>query len=227
MPTFYEKLVWANGDGAGLRVSDTEIGRIGVLICGENTNPLARYALMAQGEQIHISTYPPVWPTRRAGDGDNYDLEQAIRIRAGAHSFEAKVFNIVASTPYDASARAVMVSLGPEALAALDASPRAVSMIIGPTGLPISAVQSADEGIVYGDIDLARCVEPKRFHDVVGYYNRFDIFKLTIDRSANRPARFEDEEIAPMPSDAPNRMPAPTADVPPESANPAVASRRQ
>ena len=64
VPTFYEKLIWANGDGAGLQVSDTEIGRLGMLICGENTNPLARYSLIAQGEQIHVSSYPPVWPTR-------------------------------------------------------------------------------------------------------------------------------------------------------------------
>lgn len=46
VPTFYEKLVWANGDARGLRVTATEIGRVGMLICGENTNPLARYALM-------------------------------------------------------------------------------------------------------------------------------------------------------------------------------------
>ena len=56
VPTFFEKLVWANGDGRGLRVVATEIGRLGMLICGENTNPLARFALMAQGEQVHMSS---------------------------------------------------------------------------------------------------------------------------------------------------------------------------
>ena len=58
-PTFYEKLVWAPGDGAGLRVSETRLGRLGALICGENTNPLARYSLIAQGEQgscVYLST---------------------------------------------------------------------------------------------------------------------------------------------------------------------------
>jgi predicted amidohydrolase len=64
VPTYYEKLIWANGDGNGLRVSATELGRLGMLICGENTNPLARFALLAEGEQVHISSYPPVWPTR-------------------------------------------------------------------------------------------------------------------------------------------------------------------
>ena len=97
VPTFFEKLVWANGDGAGLRVCETRLGRIGMLICGENTNPLARYTLMAQGEQVHISTYPPVWPTKDPKTGGNYDLAGAIRIRAGAHAFEAKAFNVVVS----------------------------------------------------------------------------------------------------------------------------------
>ena len=82
VPTFYEKLVWANGDGAGLRVSDTPIGKIGMLICGENTNPLARYSLIAQGEQIHISSYPPVWPTRPSNEPGRYDLASAIRIQS-------------------------------------------------------------------------------------------------------------------------------------------------
>ena len=63
VPTFYEKLVWAPGDGSGLQVSETRLGRMGMLICGENTNPLARFALLAQGEQLHLSTYPPLWPT--------------------------------------------------------------------------------------------------------------------------------------------------------------------
>ena len=67
MLTFFEKLTWSPGVGHGLVVSLTPFGKIGTLICGENTNPLARYSLMAQGEQIHISSWPPVWPTRHSG----------------------------------------------------------------------------------------------------------------------------------------------------------------
>jgi nitrilase len=44
VPTWAEKLTWANGDASGLVVSKCPIGRIGVLICDENTNPLARFA---------------------------------------------------------------------------------------------------------------------------------------------------------------------------------------
>jgi len=200
VPTFWEKLTWANGDGAGLRVCETRLARIGVLICGENTNPLARYTLMAQGEQVHVSTYPPVWPTRDPRGGGNYDLAAAIRIRAGAHAFEAKAFNIVASGFMDDAMRDELARLGREAVQILDESPRAVSMVIDPTGEPVGDVLSGREGLLYASIDTRACVEPKQFHDVVGYYNRFDVFQLTVDRVRQRPVSFRETEAAPPPT---------------------------
>ncbi len=190
VPTFWEKLTWANGDGAGLRVVETRLGRLGALICGENTNPLARYTLMAEGEQVHVSTYPPVWPTRDPRTGGNYDLAAAIRIRAGAHAFEAKCFNIVASGFMDTAMRDALSSLTPDAARILDASPRSVSVVLGPTGEPVSETLRDAEGLLYADLDLAACVEPKQFHDVVGGYNRFDVFRLTVDRTRLRPIHF-------------------------------------
>jgi nitrilase len=190
VPTFYEKLVWANGDGRGLRVVETEVGRIGMLICGENTNPLARYSLMAQGEQVHVSSYPPTWPTRPSTDAGGYDLRRAIEIRAGAHAFEAKAFNVVASGYMDLAMRDALASANPDMLDMLEGAPRAISMVLDPTGEVISDVLSDNEGIAYAEIDIARCVEPKQFHDVVGYYNRFDVFKLTVDQSPRDPATF-------------------------------------
>ncbi len=197
VPTFYEKLIWANGDGAGLRVCDTRIGRIGALICGENTNPLARYSLMAQGEQVHISSYPPVWPTRDPGGGGNYDLESAIRIRAGAHAFEAKVFNIVASGFMDPKMRARLSVMDGGIAEMLDRTPRGISVVIGPDGEPVSPALKETEGILYQDIDINHCVEPKQFHDVVGYYNRFDIFDLKVNRTRLRPVSFAGDTCAP------------------------------
>ncbi len=207
VPTFWEKLTWANGDGAGLRVSETPLGRVGALICGENTNPLARYALMAQGEQIHISTYPPVWPTRDPRGGGNYDLAQAIRIRAGAHAFEAKAFTIVASGFMDRAMRQELSAIGPDAAAILDASPRAVSMVIGPTGDLVGSALQDSEGLLYADIDTAACVEPKQFHDVVGYYNRFDVFALTVNRARQRPIAFAERPPEPAALGAPEESP--------------------
>src|ERR1700744_2825888 len=57
-PTFHERMIWGQGDGSGLKVVDSAVGRIGALACWEHYNPLARYALMAQHEQIHIAQFP-------------------------------------------------------------------------------------------------------------------------------------------------------------------------
>lgn len=190
VPTFYEKLIWAPGDGGGLRVCETRVGRLGMLICGENTNPLARYTLLAQGEQLHLATYPPLWPTHDPASTENYDLKQAILIRAGAHSFEGKLFSIVASGYLDKSARDRLAARDTEAGRILDGSPRGISVVVGPAGTPVSEIVQDDERILYADIDLSRCVEPKQFHDVVGGYNRFDIFNLIVNRTAQRPITF-------------------------------------
>ncbi len=191
VPTFYEKLVWAAGDGAGLRAPNTRIGRLGMLICGENTNPLARYTLMAQGEQVHMSTYPPTWPTHDPGSSDNYDIEHAIKIRAGVHAFEAKAFNVVSSAFLDKDTRDLLAARDPDAGRILDGSPKGVSVVMGPDGKPVSETLKDSEGLLYANIDLSACVEPKQYHDVVGGYNRFDIFNLTVDRTAHRPVSFE------------------------------------
>lgn len=201
VPTFWEKLVWSNGDGAGLRVCETVLGRIGMLICGENTNPLARFALMAQGEQVHVSSFPPAWPASDPGEEGHYNIADAIRIRVGNHSFEGKLFNVVSAGFLDKRSRDALVKNEPEIGRLLDNSPRGVSMVIGPTGETVSQTMCEEEGIVYAEIGLAGAVELKQLHDVVGYYNRFDIFKLTVDRSANRPVVFEDLDTADEPAE--------------------------
>lgn len=196
VPTYWEKLTWTPGDGRGLRVVDTPVGRVGALVCGENTNPLARYSLMAQGEQVHVASYSPCWPTHPAGSTERYDLASAIRIRSGAHSFEAKCFTIVASGFFSDEAAALVSRGEPAARALIDSAPRAVSTIIGPTGDVLSDTLQDEEGIVYADVDLADCIVPKQFHDVVGYYNRFDVFQLHVNRCALEPALFHDQSPA-------------------------------
>ncbi|WP_459708784.1 carbon-nitrogen hydrolase family protein, partial [Paraburkholderia sp. 2C] len=149
VPTFYEKLVWAAGDGAGLHVADTRIGRIGGLICGENTNPLARYSLIAQGEQIHISSWPALWPTRRPISGGNFDNVSANRLRAGAHSFEAKAFGIICAGYMDNEMRDFLVARDPAAAAVLDGSSRAMTLFVDPTGAPVGDSLCDEDGIAY------------------------------------------------------------------------------
>jgi aliphatic nitrilase len=191
VPTFYEKLAWNPGDGDGLRIADTRLGRLGALICGENTNPLARFALMAQGEQVHISSYPPVWPTRPPEQGGNYDNRAANRIRAAAHCFEAKCFGVVAAGVLDHVARADLAAGDAEAAAVLEQSPVAASFFLDPAGALIGE-ERVEEGLAYAELDLAACIEPKRFHDVAAGYNRFDVFDLTVHRRRLEPVSFED-----------------------------------
>jgi len=192
VPTFFEKLIWANGDANGLRVVNTPIGKIGALICGENTNPLARFALMAEGEQIHISSYPPTWPTHDSNEKNRYDLASSIRIRAGGHSFEGKVFNVVASSRIDQTTLDELSELGPEVARIITESPQGISVIIGPDGMPIAETQAEEDVILSATVDLDALVVPKQFHDVVGYYNRFDIFQLNVNRSEMAGVHFDD-----------------------------------
>ncbi len=190
VPTHYEKMSWANGDGAGLRVLETRLGRLGMLVCGENTNPLARFTMMAQGEQVHISTWPPIYPYKDPDEGVNYPLNDSIYIRVRSYSFEAKSFNIGVASFMDKAMKDELVKLHKDAARLLDCSTRGVTMVTGPNG-EIRGELTDSEGILYVDLDLADCVEPKQVHDIVGYYNRFDVFKLTVNRTAHRPVSFE------------------------------------
>ncbi|WVQ96927.1 hypothetical protein IAU59_004035 [Kwoniella sp. CBS 9459] len=194
VPTYFEKLTWAPGDGAGLRVVDTEIGRIGGLICGENGNPLARYALAAQSEQIHISHWPPIFPTRPPSESGNFNLAAATRIRVAAACFEAKCFGVVSGSPVGASARELLVSRDPTCADILDNSPRGSTMFIDPMGNQIGEeIHGDDEGIAYAEFDLHKCIEPKQFHDFVGGYQRYDVFGLSVNRSRQEPVAWKED----------------------------------
>lgn len=184
VPTFAEKLTWASGDGSSLRVHETGLGPLGVLACGENTNTLARYSLLAQGELIHVANYI-AFPFI-----SNYDMPEAIRIRAGAHSFEGKIFTIVACSAMSPDlVRALDPTVDQEKL--LTGTPNAFSGIYGPDGRLVGEPLIDQEGIVYAEVDLNRCIEPKQYHDILGHYNRFDIFRLEVNRTPLEPIRFE------------------------------------
>ncbi|WP_206078455.1 carbon-nitrogen hydrolase family protein [Poseidonocella sp. HB161398] len=193
VPTFFEKMVWAPGDGAGLQVADLgRTGRVGGLICGENTNPLARFALMAQAEELHISCWPPIWPTRPPSDARNFDNLAANRIRAAAHCFEAKAFGIVCAALLGDDCKEMLVRRDPGVAAILEGADQAESFFLDPTGKAVGESARDREAVIVADLDLADCIEPKQFHDLTGYYNRFDIFGLEIDRRRLVPATFSD-----------------------------------
>src|SRR6187549_3439338 len=88
-PTYHERLVWGQGDGSGLRAVDSAVGRVGSLVCWEHYNPLARYALMADGEQIHSAMYPGSF----AGDLFSEQIQVSIR----QHALESGCFVVNAT----------------------------------------------------------------------------------------------------------------------------------
>ncbi|MGC4039817.1 MAG: carbon-nitrogen hydrolase family protein [Flavobacterium sp.] len=187
VPTWAEKLTWTSGDGSSLRVYNTEIGPIGTLACGENTNTLARFTLLSQGELIHIANYIslPVAPP-------DYNMAEAIKIRAAAHSFEGKLFTIVSCSTISKEIMETLKADVPNVEELLTRKNSAFSGIIGPNGAVVGEPLIDDEGIVYADIDLEKCIQPKQMHDILGHYNRFDIFDLRVNTAPTRKITFID-----------------------------------
>ena len=147
--------------------------------------------MIADGEQIHVSSYPPIWPTHSPNANDRYDLASAIKIRAGAHSFEGKLFNIVASSIIDEKTKKILSSEIDGADQIINNTPKGLSMIVGPDGLPIVETNSDKDTILSQEIDLNKCIIAKQFHDLSGYYNRFDIFDFKINRFRTQPIKVE------------------------------------
>lgn len=190
LPTWGEKLVWSFGDGSSLNVHDTEIGRIGALICGENSNTLARYTMVAQGEQIHISTYPPCWPTGRAKS----DYEDCLRVRTKAHAFEGKLYDICTSAALDEDAIEQLSQGDPAIKEWLQDQGFALTTICGPNGKElVEPINNNREGIVYADCDINTAVTMKGIHDIAGAYQRFDVFQLNVNKARRKAAYFYNE----------------------------------
>lgn len=185
VPTWAEKLTWTGGDGSSLRVYPTEVGPVGTLACGENTNTLARFTLLSQGELVHIANYIslPVAPP-------DYNMAEAIKIRAAAHSFEGKLFTIVSCSTISKEIIETMKEDVPDAEALLTRKNSAFTGFIGPNGAVIGEPLIDEEGIVYADIDLSKCIQPKQMHDILGHYNRFDIFDLRVNTAPRKNITF-------------------------------------
>jgi len=190
VPTWAEKLTWAPGDASSMRVHKTNIGPLGSLACGENTNTLARFSLLAQGEMIHTANYIalPVAPK-------DYDMAEAIRLRAAAHCFEGKVFTVVSCSTISEEIVELMSATHPEARELLARKNSAFSGTIGPDGRTVGEALIDDEGIAYADIDLNRCIQPRQMHDITGHYNRFDVFDLKVNRRALSAATFTNDQF--------------------------------
>lgn len=189
VPTTTERLVWGPGEGDSLRVYPTPYGEVGGLLCGENTNSLARFALLAQGEKIHTAHWPanPTEFNRAGVDG--------IDIRIRYHAYEGKVFVLSSTAVFgEASIKRLCQTEQSRAMAITGNS---VSGIVNPYGKYVGGPLQGDEGIVYADIDMETMIDAKTLHDVVGHYNRFDVLSLVYRRRQPKAIHLEDEGAAP------------------------------
>ncbi|HTM34882.1 MAG TPA: nitrilase-related carbon-nitrogen hydrolase [Vicinamibacterales bacterium] len=175
MPTASERIVWGFGDGSTLTVVDTDVGRVGAIICWENYMPLLRAAMYAKGIEIYCAPTAdarPTWlPTMRhiAQEGRCFVIS--------ANQFARR-----RDYPPD-----YQTEFGDDPQTVIS---RGGSCIIGPLGEVLAGPDFSGETILTAQLDLNDIARARMDFDAVGHYARPDIFQLLVDESSRTPVSF-------------------------------------
>ena len=178
-PTHVERSVFGEGDGSDLTVVSTAVGNVGMLNCWEHLQPLSKYAMYAQNEQIHVAAWP------------SFSV-----YRGGAHALGAEVNN-AASRVYAVEggtfviAPCATVSSGMQQMLCTDDLQRqfllqggGFARIYAPDGSELgNRLDETEEGLVIADIDLAAIPLAKAAADPAGHYARPDVTRLLLNKT--------------------------------------------
>lgn len=173
LPAYHERMIWGSGDGSTIQVVETAVGRIGGLICWEHYSPLARYSLMAQHEEIHISQYP--------GSLFGQGFAEQTEVQLRNHALEAGCF-VINATDWvtDEQADKIVGKDGSRA----GFSNSAMTSIINPQGQHVVPPLTFGEGILVADLEMHQILGRKRVMDSVGHFSRPEMFSFShISRS--------------------------------------------
>lgn len=175
-PTFVERALWGQGDGSTLFVLDMAAGKVGGLVCWEHTMPLARQALVAQGEEIHAGG----WPSLSTMKGFEGVADDQIEAMMRSHAIMGQCFVVCASSPVTEEMIARMESaLGPQSFVEPGGG---WSAVIHPmTPCLVGPHKGLQEKLVVADIDLDDIRTTKIFADSAGHSARPEVLSLLLD----------------------------------------------
>ena len=174
-PTAAERVIWGEGDGSTLTVLDTEVGKIGGLICWENYMPLARMALYGKGVQIYLA------PTADARERWQATLRH---IALEGRCFVLGCNQFVTKSMYPTDLEVIKELDGQQEVLC-----RGGSAIVSPFGEYLAGPLFDQEGVLFADLDLAEVARSKFDFDVVGHYARPDIFQLIVNEQPTQTIR--------------------------------------
>ncbi len=184
-PTHVERALYGEGDGSDLHVQYVDgIGRLGSLNCWEHLQPLSKYAMYSQGEQVHVAS----WPSFCLYRGGAYALGEVVNMNATQiYAVEGSNYAIAATTVTGDAARELFCQ-SDDQWALLGNGGGGSSRIYAPDGQIISnLLDEHEEGIVYAEIDLSLIPLAKAAADPSGHYSRPDATRLLLDKRP-RPA---------------------------------------